>query len=501
MWKFANPIKHSIPEAHWPTAEEARRSLLFQPIRIGPLKLESRTWVPAMVPWRATEDGLVTQDNLDWYRRFAEGQPAALVVEATGVRDIPSGPLLRIGDDRFLPGLKTLVETVREASEGHTKLFIQIIDFLAVKRRPDPKKYFGRFLEINDRHRRALSDVTEDEGWITADEAIVRAYLMDAPVEVLDRTLSERELESLRFGYRERVTDTHLTHIRELPQFLPDIFADAARRAREAGFDGVELHYAHAYTMAGFLSALNVRDDGYGGPRENRVRLPLEVFRAVRQRVGDDYVVGVRFLGDEVIAGGNRIDDAVFFGVEFAKAGFDYLSISKGGKFEDAEQPKIGQAVYPYTGQSGYECMPTTLSDERGPFGRSVPLVAQIKLAVNDAGCGTPIIATGGITTFDQAEEILQRDDADIVGMARQALADPDWFRKVKLGRGQEVRRCTYTNYCEALDQAHRQVTCKLWDRKELDEPGISTAADGRRRLLPPRWDDHLSARIKTKER
>ncbi len=72
--------------------------------------------------------------------------------------------------------------------------------------------------------------------------------------------------------------------------------------------------------------------------------------------------------------------------------------------------------------------------------------------------------------------------------MARQALADPDWFLKVKLGRGEEVRRCTYTNYCEALDQAHRQVTCKLWDRKELDESGIAMAADGRRRLLAPEW-------------
>jgi 2,4-dienoyl-CoA reductase-like NADH-dependent reductase (Old Yellow Enzyme family) len=490
MWKFANPIKHPLLEADWPTAEEARRSLLFQPIRIGPLTLESRTWVPAMVPWRATEEGFVTQDNLDWYRRFAEGRPAALVVEATGVRDIPSGPLLRIGDDRFLPGLQKLVETVREASEGHTKLFIQIIDFLAVKRRPDPKKYFERFLEITNRHRRALSDVTEDESWITADEANVRAFFMQAPDEVLDRILSERELESLRFGYREHVTDTHLAHIRELPQVLPSIFADAAARAREAGFDGVELHYAHAYTMAGFLSALNDRDDGYGGSREYRVRLPLEVYRAVRQRVGDDYIVGVRFLGDEVIAGGNRIETAVFFGVEFAKAGFDYLSISKGGKFEDAEQPKVGQAVYPYTGKSGYECMPTTLSDARGPFGRSVPLVTQIKHAVNDAGFTTPIVATGGITTFDQAETILQNGDADIVGMARQALADPDWFRKVELGRGDEVRRCTYTNYCEALDQAHRQVTCKLWDRKELDEPEISIAADGRRRLLPPRWKD-----------
>ncbi|HEX3280637.1 MAG TPA: hypothetical protein VHR36_05350, partial [Pyrinomonadaceae bacterium] len=141
MWKFKNPIRHPIPETRWPTAEEAQRSLLFQPIRVGPLELESRTWVPAMVPWRATDDGFVTQDNLDWYRRFAEGRPGALVVEATGVRDIPSGPLLRIGHDRFLPGLKQLVQTVKEASGGHTKLFIQIIDFLSVKRRPEREKY------------------------------------------------------------------------------------------------------------------------------------------------------------------------------------------------------------------------------------------------------------------------------------------------------------------------------------------------------------------------
>src|SRR2546430_5038351 len=439
-----------------------------------------------MVPWRATEDGFVTQDNLDWYRRFAQGQPAALVVEATGARDIPSGPLLRIGHDRFLPGLKKLVETVREASEGHTKLLIQIIDFLAVKRRPDPTKYFQRFLQIRDRHRQELAQLTHDAKWIDADEASVRNFLIDATDATLESILDPRELESLRFGYRERVTDTHLPHIRELPQVLPRIFANAARRARNAGFDGVELHYAHAYTMADFLSAVNDRKDGYGGQRENRVRLPLEVYAAVRKTVADDYVVGVRFLGDEVISGGNRIDDAVYFGVEFAKAGFDYLSISKGGKFEDAEQPKVGQAVYPYTGQSGYECMPTTLSDVRGPFGRAVPLIAQIKHRVNLAGFTTPIVATGGITTFDQAEQILQRGDADIIGMARQALADPDWFRKVKLGSGDQVRRCTYTNYCEALDQAHRQVTCKLWDRKELDEPNVSMASDGRRRLLAP---------------
>jgi 2,4-dienoyl-CoA reductase-like NADH-dependent reductase (Old Yellow Enzyme family) len=296
-------------------------------------------------------------------------------------------------------------------------------------------------------------------------------------------------LESLRFGYREHVTDMHLPHVRELPEVLPNIFAAAAQRAREAGFDGVELHYAHAYTMAGFLSALNDRNDGYGGSRANRLRLPLEVFQAVRRTVGNDYVVGGRFLADEVIAGGNRVEDAIYFGVEFARAGFDFLSLSKGGKFEDAQQPKVGQAVYPYTGQSGYECMPTVLSDAAGPFGRSVPLVAAIKRAVNLAGFHTPIVATGGLTTFEQAESILRQGQADIAGLARQALADPDWFIKVKLGRGDEVRRCTYTNYCEALDQAHRPVTCKLWDRVELDEPRIATVDDGRRRLLAPDWN------------
>ena len=141
----------------------------------------------------------------------------------------------------------------------------------------------------------------------------MREFLQNAGDEIVDFVLRPRELEALRFGYRERVTDTHLQHIRELPRELPGIFAAAAERAREAGFDGVELHYAHAYTMAGFLSAQNDRADGYGGSRENRVRLPLEVYREVRNRVGDDYVVGVRFLADEVIAGGSRVEDAIYY--------------------------------------------------------------------------------------------------------------------------------------------------------------------------------------------
>jgi 2,4-dienoyl-CoA reductase-like NADH-dependent reductase (Old Yellow Enzyme family) len=486
MWHPKNPVRHQIPEARWPTAAEAARSPLFKPIEVGSTTLENRTWVPAMVPWRATEEGFVTPNIIEWYGRFAAGRPGAIVVEATGIRDIASGPLLRIGHDRFIPGLRELVETVRHASEGHTRLFIQIIDFLAVKRRPLKDKYFASFFKVKSIHRQALTEATGDMRWLKSSEPDIRAYLSEAPDELLDQVLDERELESLRYGYRERVTDVDLPHVRDLPRVLPDIFAAASLRAREAGFDGVELHYAHAYTMASFLSAKNHRSDGFGGSRENRVRLPLEVYRAVRQRVGRDYTIGVRFLSDEVIEDGSHLEDAVFFGVEFARAGFDYLSVSKGGKFDDAKQPKVGQSVYPYTGRSGYECMPTVLSDERGPFGRNVPLAAAIKHAVNQAGFKAPVVTSGGIATFEQAEAILRRGEADIIAAARQSLADPDWFLKMRLGRGDEIRRCVFTNYCEGLDQMHKKVTCKLWDRVNLDEPGVSMSDDGRRRLVAP---------------
>jgi hypothetical protein len=76
------------------------------------------------------------------------------------------------------------------------------------------------------------------------------------------------------------------------------------------------------------------------------------------------------------------------------------------------------------------------------------------------------------------------------VGAARQSLADPDWFKKMRLGRGSQVRRCVYSNYCEGLDQVHKQVTCQLWDRVGLDEPGIALTRDGRRRLVAPAWQE-----------
>ena len=234
----------------------------------------------------------------------------------------------------------------------------------------------------------------------------------------------------------------HLPHIRELPQVLPGLFADAAARALEAGFDGVELHYAHAYTMASFLSRTNTRDDGYGGSRENRVRLPLEVHRrGARARRRATTRSAAASSPTRCIEGGKRVDDAAYFGVEFARAGIDFLSTSQGGKFDDAKQPKVGEAAYPYTGPSGYECMPTSSPTSAGPFGRNVSLVAAIRAAVRGAGFTTPVVSAGGIHSFEQAEAILAAGDGDIVAAARQSLADPDWFAKIALGRGGERAR------------------------------------------------------------
>ncbi len=479
MWRPPERIKHPLPQPGWPSRDAAAAARWFQPVKIGPVSLRERTWVPAMVPWRATEGGEVTPEVLSWYERFAQGRPGAIVVEATGVRDIPSGPLLRIGHDRFLPGLEKLADTVRKASGGETRLLIQIIDFLVIRRRPEPGKFFRKYLEVTEHYREQLGPLPDSE---------IRETLLAMSDEERKAVMTARNYESLQKGYRERVTDVEKEHIRDLPKVLPGIFAAAARRAEKAGFDGVELHYAHAYTMASFLSAWNDRDDGYGGGRENRVRLPVETYREVRNQVTDSFAVGCRYLTKDCITGGSSVEDAEYFGVEFARAGMDFLSLSRGGKFEDAKQPAVGWSAYPYTGPSGYECMPTVLSDQKGPFGRNVAATRRVRQAIRSGGFQTPVVVQGGISSFQQAEQILQRGDADIVGAARQSLADPDWFRKVRLGKGGEVRRCEYTNYCEGLDQKHKTVTCKLWDRVDLDDPGTQKTPDGYRRLTAPHW-------------
>ena len=482
MWQPKERIKYKPVPGRWPTAAQATSSKLFSPLKNGRLELEQRTWIPAMVPWRATEEGEVTPAVIDWYRRFAQGRPGAIVIEATGVRDIPSGPLLRAGHDKYIEGLAKIVSAVRQASGGHTRLFIQLIDFLTVRRRIAAELYIERYLPNVERYAQALALASD------ASESEIRNRLLTLDKDQLKDVLSPRDHSDLMYGFRDRVSDLNNPAIAELPKILPQQFADAALRAQHAGFDGVELHFAHAYTMASFLSHTNNRQDNYGGSLENRLRLPMEIFHAVRKTLSQDQVVGARQLSEECIDNGSELSDSAYFATQFAAQGMDFISVSRGGKFDDAKQPKVGSAVYPYTGRSGYECMPQYVSDQAGPFGRNIEPTAEIRKKIRDSGLTTPVVVAGGFHNFEQAEDALTNNKADIIGFARQSMADPDWFEKVRRGKGSEVRLCEYTNYCEGLDQKHKQVTCNLWDRTNLDEPGCAKSHDNRRRLIAPDW-------------
>lgn len=411
----------------------AADSLLFSPLQLNGVRVANRVWLPAMVTWLSNDAGEVTDDVTKRYVRYARGGAGMIVLEAMGIRDVPSGPLLRIGHDRYVPALRELAARIH--GEGDVRVIPQVIDFLKIARR-DPVRSLAR---LEARY----------PGCSTWSEAELQARL------------SPREWRDHAWGYRQQIEDLGINEI----ESLPALFASAARRAREAGFDGVELHFAHAYTMASFLSATNARTDDYGGSRENRVRLALEVVEAVRREVGHDFLVGCRYLGSEDVPGGTEVDDAAWFGVAFARAGLDFLSISRGGRFEDARRPPVGEAAYPYTGHSGLMCMPT----REFPAGTNLHLPSAIRAAVRAAGFGTPIVGAGRINTFDVAEGALQAGQLDLVGMARGLLADPDWPKKVQAGL--EPHFCRYTNVCEALDRKHLPVRCQLW--MKLPEGGM----------------------------
>jgi len=379
---------------------------LLEPFTINGLRLANRVVLTAMVTRLSGEDGFVNREIRDRYVRFARGGPGLIVLEAMAVHEAKSGPLLRIGDDRYLPGLADLRAAIHDA--GPVKVIPQIIHFLKIA----------------------------------------------------------------RSGWRQKVKDLG----REEIQAIPGFYAAAAARARRAGYDGVELHMAHAYTLSSFLSLRNARTDEYGRSLENRMRLPTEVIAAVRREVGFDFPLGVRFDAEECIKDGYTLVDSRQIALRMARLGVDYLSLSAGGKFEDAVH-KPGEPLYPYTGYSGDRCMPSAAY----PDGANTHLAAGIKSTLVSQGCGTAVVTTGKIRSPLDAEGILERGEADLIGMARALLADPDWTKKVKEGREHAIIRCIYGNVCKNLDENFKKVRCVLWPRGTLQAPESVDA-------VPPHW-------------
>ncbi len=279
-------------------------------------------------------------------------------------------------------------------------------------------------------------------------------------------------LKISRSGWRQTVDMLSLDDL----DAIVDAYGEAAVRARECGFDGVELHMAHAYTLSSFLSRLNPRKDAYGGTLANRLRLPLRVVKRVRERVGADFAVGVRFLGEECIRNGYTVLDAGPIAIELARAGVDYISLSAGGKFEDAREIE-GEPLYPYTGYSGDRCMPGNAY----PDGANLYIPEAVRAALRSAGLATPVVAVGKIGSLALAEKVIAREQGDLIGMARALLADPDLPNKWRAGREDAVVRCVYGNVCKALDENFRRVDCTLWPKK-LGQAPISDDT------TPPAW-------------
>jgi NADPH-dependent glutamate synthase beta subunit-like oxidoreductase/2,4-dienoyl-CoA reductase-like NADH-dependent reductase (Old Yellow Enzyme family) len=270
-------------------------------------------------------------------------------------------------------------------------------------------------------------------------------------------------LKVARSGWRQKVEDLKPEEI----QVIPGQFAGAAARAKGAEFDFVELHMAHFTTLASFLSLVNKRTDEYGGDFEGRVKVPTEVVSAVRKAVGLDYPVGVRILGEEFTKEGNTLLQSARIGRRLSSLGVDYVSVSAGERFEDADPPLPNFPPFAGTGYSGYRMSPRWWN----PDGVQVYLAEGVRKAIREAGYHVPVVCAGKIRMPDLAEEILEQGRADVIGMARTLLADPDWPVKAREEREDEIVKCAACGYCSEADERYETVTCIEWPKGTLTPP------------------------------
>ena len=269
-------------------------------------------------------------------------------------------------------------------------------------------------------------------------------------------------LKLSRSGWRQKVEDLSLQDIRVIPQQ----FASGAVRAKAAGFDFVELHMAHFTTLASFLSLVNKRKDAYGGDFEGRVKLPTEVILTVRDAVGD-YPVGLRMNGEEFTKEGNTLLQSGRIARRLAKVGVDYISVSAGERFEDAEPPLPNFPPFAGTGYSGYRMSPRWWN----PDGVQVYLAEGVRKAIRGAGYDIPVVTAGKIRTPELAEQIVREGRADIIGMARALLCDPDWPIKAREDRTGEIVKCAACGFCSEADERYERVTCIQWPKGAMNAP------------------------------
>jgi 2,4-dienoyl-CoA reductase-like NADH-dependent reductase (Old Yellow Enzyme family) len=301
-----------------------------------------------------------------------------------------------------------------------------------------------------------------DDRFVPGLEELVKA-IREVNHEVKIGIQIMQHLKLARTGWRQKVEDFK-------PEELPKIVNDhvsAARRALSAGFDFIEIHMAHAFALASFLSRVNKRTDEYGGSLEKRMKLPIEVYQAVRSVVGESFPLGIRINGEDFIIQGNTLAQSTRIARRFAELGADYISVSAGDRFEDAATPTEGMPIDPMSGYSGHRLSPWFW----WPDGTHVYLAEGIKKFVREAGFDTPIVTAGKIREPKHAEEILEEGKADIIGLCRAILCDPDWPVKTKEGREKEIVRCVACNWCLEADSRYEKVNCSRWPEGNTNAP------------------------------
>ena len=352
---------------------------LFSTGQIGRLTLHNRL---VMTPMHLgyCPSGEVTAQLIEFYRLRARGGVGMIIVGGCGIDQIGNmTDMIQLDDDRYIPGLQNLTDAIH--SEGASVI-----------------------AQLYQSGRYASSRIT---GHVPVAPSPIPSKLTGE----IPHALNEEEIQSLVSSY-----------------------AQAARRAKEAGFDGVEILTGTGYLISQFLSPLtNQRTDRYGGDLTARMTFALEVIHTIRQVVGPDFAIMARIAGNDFMPNSHTHAEAKEVARAFAKAGIDALNVT--GGWHETVVPQITMNV---------------------PQGTYTYLARGIKESVS-----IPVIACNRISTPSLAEEILARGDADFIGMARPFIADPDFACKAKRGKAETIRPCMACNQ-GCLDQIfrHHPVTC-----------------------------------------
>jgi len=359
---------------------------LLSPIKIKAMNLPNRIVLPPMGTNLGNSDGTVSEANRAYLRRMAKGGAGLIITEICAVHPSGSaiGSELGVYEDRFIPGLKTLADVAHAA---------------------------GRKIALQLHHAGRES-----------------LFLLQEK-----KAVAPSAMRSLVFG----LTPRELT--RDEIQQIIAAFGSAARRAREAGFDAVEVHGAHGYLLTQFLSALsNQRNDDYGGSLENRNRFLVEVLQEVRRCVGEDFPVSLRLSVEECIKGGYTVEDIKPILPDLVKAGADIIHASLGTHGSPG-----GITSAPIEYEPGF----------------NVWRAKRVKEEVD-----IPVIAVGRFTDPQLADEVIGRGEADLVAFGRQFLADPDFLIKAKEGRPKDIRKCLACNQgcIERLILGEGSIRCSI---------------------------------------